>query len=528
MRKILIIVLTILITPHIQAVSLREAINEATRHFRYSGQINPNSQIVISGIISFHTKKKDQLTDRIETELYFGFGNQFKSVKLVDESESISGVPGEDTIYIKGTYEQKADRTTLYLKAVKGLLTAEVIDQVMISFDMSYRKKTLVAVLDIESNVLNKDQRKIFSDMFREALGEMNVIEIASSADIDKMDPDEIQRVSGCTRDTCATIIGQSLGVDRVISSYLRKADRDFYVISAKMIDIKDGTIITTKSVDHDGNLRKLRITLKKLSEKLTRKLKTLSVVKTEKQEKKQLRLDMVKIPAGKFQMGNMGQTENEKPFHSVWLDSFYIDKYEVTVAQYQRCTLVGQCRISNTNFWDGEHQSEYDEYCNAGKPGRLNHPINCVDWSNANRYCRFLNKRLPTEAEWEKAASWRDGKKLIYPSGNSSITCKEAVMDDGSSGCGKGSTWKIGSKTIEVNGTYDMSGNVWEWVADWYGEYSTDNQRNPIGPTSGLNRVTRGGSWINTATYLRTTTRDWNDPMDRFDYVGFRCAVSP
>jgi len=259
----------------VTGTSLREAMTEAARYFKFSSKISNNRQIVISGIINYHSQKKDQLSKQIETEMYFAFGSQFSQVKLIDESESLAGVSGGNTVFIKGAYKQEGSLATLSLKAIKGIMTGEIIDQASVVFETQYRRRTLVAVLDIESDVLNKNQRKIISEMFRESLGEIDVFEMASSSDIDKMNPDDIQQAMGCTRDTCATVIGEQLGVDRVISNSLRKMDKDYYVISAKIMDIKDGSIVATKSVDHDGNLRKLRQSLKKLAEKLTRKLKT-------------------------------------------------------------------------------------------------------------------------------------------------------------------------------------------------------------------------------------------------------------
>ena len=237
---------------------------------------------------------------------------------------------------------------------------------------------------------------------------------------------------------------------------------------------------------------------------------------------------DMVLIPAGAFEMGSNDGDKDEKPVHTVTLDAFYMDKHEVTVAQYKRCVASGQCEVANSNYWSGKHQSEYDKYCNYDKTDRGNHPLNCVDWKNASAYCQYVGKQLPTEAQWEKAATWKDGRKYKYPSGKTSVSCADAVLDDGGWGCGKNRTWPAGSKPVEINGTYDMAGNVWEWISDWYGSYSGSEQRNPQGPASGSGRVFRGGSWSGTASNLRGAIRGSSDPSSRFYNLGFRCVGSP
>jgi len=243
---------------------------------------------------------------------------------------------------------------------------------------------------------------------------------------------------------------------------------------------------------------------------------------------------NMVLISAGKFEMGS-NQSSNEKPIHSIYLDDYYIDQYEVTVSDYKKCVSSGSCEVSNTNYWSGKLHPDQDRYCNYDQSGRGNHPINCVNWVNAKNYCSSVGKRLPTEAEWEKTATWKNGRKYKYPSGKNSVSCSDAVMKESgkwneNGGCGRVSTWNVGSKIQEINGTYDMAGNVWEWTLDWYGKtyYSSSQNSNPQGPTSGSNRVNRGGSWSYVASGLRGANRDYNDPSNRNNNLGFRCVVSP
>ena len=224
----------------------------------------------------------------------------------------------------------------------------------------------------------------------------------------------------------------------------------------------------------------------------------------------------MVPIPAGEFEMGSNDGQSDERPVHQVELDAFFIDQHEVTVERYARCVSAGKCDTPATGT-----------YFNWGKSDRRNHPVNGVDWDDAKNFCSYEDKRLPTEAEWERAATWKDGTKYKYPSGKDSVSCTDAVMDDGGNGCGKNRTWPVGSKPEEINGTYDMAGNVWEWVHDWYGAYPADKRTNPKGPATGSSRVNRGGSWGGNASRLRGAIRNRSGPASRLNYLGFRCVVS-
>ena len=232
---------------------------------------------------------------------------------------------------------------------------------------------------------------------------------------------------------------------------------------------------------------------------------------------------NMALIPSGEFQMGNNDGEKNEKPMHSVYLDAYTIDKYEVTVSAYRKCVNAGKCSKPETG-----------RYHNWDKSDRKNHPINGVNWNDAKTYCQYAGKRLPTEAEWEKAATWKDGQKYKYPSGKNSVSCDDAVMVNNNAnwqtkgGCERVSTWAVGSKPQEINGTYDMAGNVWEWVADWYGEYSSGTQLNPTGPAwGGSSRVIRGGCWSWSSSDLRGALRYSYVPSFRGLGSGFRCASS-
>ena len=241
--------------------------------------------------------------------------------------------------------------------------------------------------------------------------------------------------------------------------------------------------------------------------------------------------LTWVRLATGTFSMGSAEGQDDEKPVHTVRLDAFEMSKSEVTVGQYRACVKAGKCGEHHlTGYeWPGQEFTK-DSRCNWPRGDRADHPLNCVDWSQATSFCRWAGGRLPTEAEWEYAAR-SGGKSRTYPWGNEKATCSRAVMDDGGAGCGKNRTWPVCSKTRgnTPQGLCDMAGNVWEWVSDWYSRdyYGSSPARAPRGPKSGSFRVRRGGSWFYPAGDLRAAYRLGNSPGARGPALGFRCVRS-
>lgn len=258
----------------------------------------------------------------------------------------------------------------------------------------------------------------------------------------------------------------------------------------------------------------------------------------------------MVLVPAGEFSMGcntevDQECNDEEYPYHQVYLDAFAIDIYEVTVLQYAECVNKGSCSSEGLNmpYWDNHDLPEFVWACNWGTK-RVKHPINCLDWNQAVAYCAWKGKRLPTEAEWEKAARGTDGRKYTW--GNKGFadvtmvaniadatlksehgdffTWATEVYDDGYSG-----TSPIGSYPAGISpyGALDMIGNDWEWVSDWWGtnSYSNTTYKNPQGLTSGQKRGIRGGSWYHWPKYNRASFRGSSKPNYRSPDYGIRCV---
>jgi formylglycine-generating enzyme required for sulfatase activity len=226
----------------------------------------------------------------------------------------------------------------------------------------------------------------------------------------------------------------------------------------------------------------------------------------------------MVEIPAGEFVMGSDGvqALEDERPSHRVWLDVFSIDLHETTTAQY-----AGFLAATNRRApwqWETVDLMQHGD-----------RPVVGVDWADAEAFCTWSGKRLPTEAEWEKAARGTDGR--LYPWGNQTPTSDLANF-------ALGARFSYNQVLVPVQsreqgksayGLYHMAGNAYEWVQDWYGAnyYETSPDRNPSGPSHGQFKVLRGGSWSDLPKYLLTYGRFKLPPETKNSYTGFRCARS-
>jgi formylglycine-generating enzyme required for sulfatase activity len=230
---------------------------------------------------------------------------------------------------------------------------------------------------------------------------------------------------------------------------------------------------------------------------------------------------DMACIEAGPFWMGcnqalDGDCSATEFPYHEVFLDRFDIDLHEVTVAHYRACVEDGACTQPDP--------------CNFARPDAENHPINCVDWEQAQTYCAWAGKRLPTEAEWEKAARGTDER--TFPWGEEPADCERAVIAEDGDGCGQDGTHEVGSRPLGASphGALDMVGNVEEWVLDWFDSayYGESPDENPQGPDAGTHRIVRGGSFRSNDPRIPRVAWRWGQPPEsRYEAGGFRCVRS-
>jgi formylglycine-generating enzyme required for sulfatase activity len=228
----------------------------------------------------------------------------------------------------------------------------------------------------------------------------------------------------------------------------------------------------------------------------------------------------LVQIPAGTFTMGSEMGFSQERPVHCLSLDSFWISKYLVTNEQYKqfvndakhRVPFIDDPRAASDN-WDVEQRTY--------PTGRARHPVVLVSWHDAQAYCAWAGGRLATEAEWEYAArGGLEGK--LYPWGDE-IDPSRANYDN------RNGTTAVGSYAPNDYGLYDVAGNVWEWVADWYDPkyYRSSPAANPPGPLQGSTRVLRGGAWLLFPQFCRVAYRFREGPDFRFTLIGFRLARS-
>jgi len=270
-----------------------------------------------------------------------------------------------------------------------------------------------------------------------------------------------------------------------------------------------------------------------------------------------QLPAGMVLVPAGEFVMGSESFYEDERPAHPVRMDAFYLDRHEVTNAQFNafieatghvtRAERDGHCwaYFEGGSEWQDAPGTDWRHPQGPGSTieGREDHPVVCISWADAAAYAAWAGKRLPTEAEWEYAARAGDPGHFVARTGEPAEGNRKQLtevtaniweghwpeknrLDDGYF-----YTAPAGAYRANRYGLHQMMGNVWEWTADWYGEayYAVSPAANPRGPESGDRRVARGGSWFCSPNYCGAYSTHYRgaSPPDRaFNNMGFRCAA--
>ena len=224
----------------------------------------------------------------------------------------------------------------------------------------------------------------------------------------------------------------------------------------------------------------------------------------------------MVLVPAGEFIMGSATGDPDERPVRRVYLDAFFMDKHQLSVGEYAK-------------FLEATSHRPPPEWNIMSRAMHQKRPVVNVDWADAAAYCQWAGKRQPTEAEWEKAARGTDGR--TYPWGDEPPTRFHGNMMkevwNNHMGLTPVGLFEDGKSPY---GIYDMAGNVWEWVSDWYDDdyYQTAPVRNPTGPPTGISKVVRGGSWGSGPEGLRSAERMTHVPSFQGFGTGFRCAKTP
>ena len=377
---------------------------------------------------------------------------------------------------------------------------------------------------------------RIANSRFRDAISNMSGIELISRTDVDNILNELKFQGNGLVSENDKKLIGQMKGVDIIVSLVLSKG-YGMINVESSFIDVETAMVIgSTQSVlALANNPEDLASKCVELAEKLTGVTSTTTGYSSNRPNAfgggtgsnlsftiGSVTFKMVFVQGGTFQMGSYSGGNDEQPVHNVTVSDYYMGEFVVTQALWQEVmgTTVYQQRDKADPSW-------------SMRGIGANHPMYYVNHIEAEEFCGRLNQRfrgqlpagysfaLPTEAEWEYAA--RGGNKTnAYTYAGSNYLSDVGWYTDNSSG----STHAVGMKRANELGLYDMSGNVYEWCADWYGSYGSSSQTNPRGPASGSGRVLRGGGWNRNASYCRAAIRIGSGPGNRYYDYGFRLAL--
>jgi len=372
------------------------------------------------------------------------------------------------------------------------------------TFSKTPIKLQTIAVLDFEAKggVLH-DEASIITDRFRTHLVNTGKFEVMERSQMIKILKEQnFQQTGYCSETECSVKIGKLLAVNRLIIGSVTKIGST-YSINVRMINIEKGKILFETYEDCECRIDDvLKLKTKIVADKVVNL--TYGNIPGYTPSPAPF-IEMVYIPPGVFTMGDNNGDNDEKPVHKVHLNGYYISKYEITQIQYKKFIEQTKRKIPS---------------CDWSPVNKPNYPVVCVDWNDAKAFCAWAGGRLPTEAEWEKAARGTDARK--YPWGNSEPNCNFLNY----LGC-TNSTTAVGAYNAGKSpyGIYDMTGNVWEWANDWYENnyYAHSPSKNPQGPSTGSLRVTRGGSLSYDATDVRCSNRSGSAPAEKFFDVGFR-----
>jgi len=418
---------------------------------------------------------------------------------------------------------------------------------------------TSIAVLDFAGNNVPSADAKALTDRLRLELFLTGKFVVLEREKMDAILKEQKFQLTGCTSDACAVEIGQLLVVEQMVAGSVSKVGQT-YSVTARLIDVEKGSLISGWKCNLKGDIGDVMTCLGTVAAQLAGNKVIATSKPTEAPNKSDGLPEMVFIKGGTFQMGDVwGDGEDdEKPVHIVTVSNFWLGRYEVTVAEFEKFISETDYQTDaekgdGSYFWTGskwEKKAGVNWRCdaqgNVRKSSELNHPVIHVSWNDAVAYCDWLSKktgqnyRLPTEAEWEYAA--RSGGKnykhawgYFDPEGRKGGNIADESLKRIYSnwtiweGYDDGYVYMAPVGSYEPNdlGLYDMTGNVWEWCQDWYGGkyYKNSPQFDPKGPSSGTSRVLRGGSWSDLPIRVRCSCRGDLVPVSRNGNSGFRFA---
>jgi len=410
-----------------------------------------------------------------------------------------------------------------------------------------------IAVMDFEGKNVSKDDASALTDRLRLELFLSGKFVVLEREKMDAILKEQGFQQSGCTSDACAVQVGQLLAVEQMVAGSVSKVGQT-YSVTARLIGVEKGNMIGGGKCDLKGDIGDVMTCLSDVAAQLAGDQPITPAQKPRQQ--KQADDNMVFVKGGTFQMGSSDGQDDEKPVHTVTVSNFWMGKYEVTVTEFEKFISETGYQTDaekgdGSYFWTGsawEKKAGVNWRCdaqgNTRRSGELNHPVIHVSWNDAVSYCEWLSRkmgktyRLPTESEWEYAAR-SGGKNYKYSWGNFGPEGKRGgnVADESAKRVfGWSGTWEgyddgyvytapVGSFEPNELGLYDMTGNVWEWCADWYDAkyYQKSPQNDPKGPSSGDCRVLRGGSWNGLPIVVRCAFRRNDGPDGRGGDSGFR-----
>lgn len=376
----------------------------------------------------------------------------------------------------------------------------------------STKKVAILEIVDKENKVSYEVKLQLKNSL-TSAISNMPGYEGFDGVDMSSKKGEKDFQRTGYVSDVQIKNIGEMTGASSILVAEATFYDDSHIVVTAKTLNVKTASVENTASSqiasnDHEAMRNSCNQLVANLfgGNAYSRSQGAATLTFTVGN----VSFEMIKVEAGSFIMGCTSEQgsdcdEDEKSYHRVTISQdYYIGKYEVTQALYE--AVMG----SNPSRWKV-----------------YNRPVDKVSWDDAQEFCAELSRitgrkfTLPTEAEWEYAA--RGGKKTANTKYSGSSSAADVAWYASNSGS---QTHSVGQLRPNELGIYDMSGNVWEWCLDWYGNYSGASQINPMGPDSGSDRVLRGGSWINGVGGCRITSRNYYDPDSHVSYYGFRIVL--